>query len=65
LNVEFLSDDDGWAVGRGGVILRTEDAGANWIEQEAGTKVNLYGLHFAKKIGWAVGADGRLLRYEQ
>jgi photosystem II stability/assembly factor-like uncharacterized protein len=65
LNVEFVSDDNGWAVGRGGVILRTEDAGANWIEQETGTKLNLYGLHFAKKIGWAVGADGTLLRYER
>ncbi|HKO61083.1 MAG TPA: YCF48-related protein [Pyrinomonadaceae bacterium] len=65
LNVDFVSDDNGWAVGRGGTILRTEDAGSTWIEQETGTKLNLYGLHFAKKIGWAVGADGVLLRYEQ
>lgn len=65
LNVDFVSDNNGWAVGRGGTILRTEDAGVTWVEQETGTKLNLYGLHFAKKVGWAVGADGVLLRYDQ
>lgn len=65
LNVKFISDDNGWAIGRSGTILRTDDAGSTWIEQESGTKQNLYGLYFAKKIGWAVGGDGMLLRYEQ
>ena len=65
LNVQFLSDDNGWIVGRGGTILRTDDAGLTWIEQESGTKQNLYGLYFVKKLGWAVGGDGMLLRYEQ
>ena len=64
LNVQFVSDDNGWAVGRGGSILRTDDAGLTWIEQESGTKQNLYGLYFVKKVGWAVGGDGMLLRYE-
>lgn len=65
LNVQFVNDDDGWAVGRGGTILRTDDAGLTWLEQESGTKQNLYGLYFVKKIGWAVGGDGILLRYER
>ena len=65
LNVQFVSDDKGWAVGRSGTILRTDDAGLSWIEQESGTKQNLYGLYFVKRIGWAVGGDGLLLRYEQ
>lgn len=65
LNVKLVTDDSGWAVGRGGTILRTEDGGLSWIEQESGTKQNLYGLYFAKKVGWAVGGDGMLLRYEQ
>ena len=64
LNVKFVTDDSGWAVGRGGTILRSDDGGATWIEQESGTKQNLYGLYFAKKIGWAVGGDGMLLRLE-
>ena len=64
LNVKFVGDDAAFAVGRGGNILRTDDAGNTWLEQESGTKQNLYGLYFAKKIGWAVGGDGMLLRYE-
>jgi photosystem II stability/assembly factor-like uncharacterized protein len=65
LNVQFVSDDNGWAIGRSGTILRTDDAGLTWIAQESGTKQNLYGLYFVKKVGWAVGGDGMLLHYEQ
>ena len=65
LNVQFVDDNNGWAVGRSGTILRTDDAGVTWIEQESGTKQNLYGLYFVKKLGWAVGGDGTMLRYEE
>jgi len=63
LSVQFLSDDEGWVVGRGGVIMRTEDQGRTWLQQESTTKQNLYALNFNKKIGWAVGGDGTLLRF--
>lgn len=65
LSVEFVSDDEGWVVGRSGTILRTDDAGVSWIQQEATVKNNLYALHFNKKIGWAVGGNGMILRYER
>ncbi|HKP45263.1 MAG TPA: YCF48-related protein [Pyrinomonadaceae bacterium] len=65
LSVQLIDDDTGWAIGRSGTILRTDDGGATWIEQESGTKQNLYGLYFLKKMGWAVGGDGMLLRYQQ
>jgi len=65
LSVKFVDDNSGWAIGRNGTILRTDDAGLNWVEQESGTKQNLYGLYLVKKIGWAVGGDGMLLRYQQ
>ena len=65
LSVQFLSDDDGWAIGRGGTILRTEDKGLSWLQQESTTKQNLYSLSFNKKIGWVVGGEGVLLRYER
>ena len=65
LSVQFIDDDSGWAIGRNGTILRTEDAGLTWIEQESGSKQNLYGLYFVKKAGWAVGGDGMLLRSQQ
>lgn len=64
LNVQYVNDDDCWAVGRSGTILRTEDGGLTWIEQESGTKQNLYSLYLVKKIGWAVGGGGSLLRYQ-
>jgi photosystem II stability/assembly factor-like uncharacterized protein len=63
--VQFLNDDDGWAVGRGGTILRSGDAGRTWVQQGATTKQNLYSLHFNKKVGWAVGGGGTILRYER
>lgn len=65
LSVEFVNDDEGWAVGRAGTILRSDDAGASWIQQQSTVKNNLFALHFNKKIGWAVGDNGAILRYER
>ncbi|HEY8413537.1 MAG TPA: YCF48-related protein [Pyrinomonadaceae bacterium] len=65
LSVQFLSDDEGWAIGRGGTILRSGDQGRTWTQQSSTTKQNLYSLHFNKKIGWAVGGEGVILRYER
>lgn len=65
LSVMLVNDDEGWAIGRSGTVLRTDSGGAVWVEQDSGTKQNLYGLFFAKKTGWAVGGDGTLLRYKQ
>jgi photosystem II stability/assembly factor-like uncharacterized protein len=53
LSVQFLNDDEGWAIGRSGTILRSEDQGRTWIQQDSTTKQNLYALNFNKKIGWA------------
>jgi len=64
LNVQFVNDDKCWAVGRSGTILRSDDGGLTWIEQESGTKQNLYSLYLVKKIGWAVGGGGLLLKYQ-
>lgn len=65
LSVQFVNDDDGWAIGRGGTILRTSDQGRTWTSQESTTQQNLYSLHFNKKIGWTVGGEGIILRYER
>ena len=64
-SVQFVNDDEGWMVGRGGTIMRSDDGGRAWIQQENSTKQNLYALYFNKKIGWAVGGDGVVLRYER
>jgi len=65
LGVQFVSADDGWIVGRGGEILRSNNGGRTWIEQESGTKQNLYALFMTKKNGWAVGTNGLILQYER
>lgn len=65
LSVEFISEDESWAVGRSGVILRSGDGGRAWIEQESGTKQNLYALSMNKKTGWAVGSKGLILGYQR
>lgn len=65
LSVQFLGDDEGWAIGRAGTVLRSNDGGKSWIQQESTTKQNLYALYFNKKVGWAVGGDGIVLRYEK
>jgi photosystem II stability/assembly factor-like uncharacterized protein len=63
--VAFVSKDEGWIAGRGGVILRSGDGGQTWVQQETNTRQNLYALFFDKKTGWAVGGDGMVLRYER
>lgn len=65
LSVQFVNGEDGWVVGRSGTILRSEDGGLSWIKQENKTKQNIYALSFNKKVGWAVGGDGVVLRYER
>jgi photosystem II stability/assembly factor-like uncharacterized protein len=65
LSVQFAGKEQGWIVGRGGVILRTDDGGRTWLQQESGTKQNLYALFVGKKQNWAVGGDGMVLQYER
>ena len=65
LSIKFPNDDEGWAIGRGGTIIRTTDEGRTWVQQDSTTKQNLYSLNFNKKIGWAVGGAGIVLRYER
>ncbi len=53
----------GWAVGKGGVIISTQNLGTNWIAQNSGTNLNLYGIawdsryFFTKEWASAVGGD--------
>lgn len=65
LSTQFAGEDDVWIVGRDGVILRSGNGGRSWVEQESNTKQNLYALFMKNKVGWAVGNDGLMLRYER
>jgi photosystem II stability/assembly factor-like uncharacterized protein len=60
--VYMVDDATGWAVGTGGTILKTTDAGASWTAQPAGTSATLYGVHFVDaQRGWVVGSGGTIL----
>jgi photosystem II stability/assembly factor-like uncharacterized protein len=52
----------GWAVGSGGTVLSTTDAGATWSRQSSGTLVTLRGVWFTSvREGWAAGHGGTVL----
>lgn len=55
--------DTGWAAGRGGVLMRTEDRGATWSLISPGTKQTLNDLFFINPTqGWVVGWMGTILK---
>lgn len=61
--VYFLEDGrTGWAVGSGGAIVHTADAGEHWSSQPSGTAYNLNAVWFTSAAeGWAVGNLGTLV----
>jgi photosystem II stability/assembly factor-like uncharacterized protein len=63
LGVFFLHDGrSGWAVGSGGAIIHTVDAGSTWSTQVSGSAVNLNAVWFTgASEGWAVGNSGTVL----
>jgi photosystem II stability/assembly factor-like uncharacterized protein len=65
LNGVFVQPDGRrvWAVGNGGRIVRTTDAGEHWSTQVSNTAFNLNAVWFTSDLeGWAVGNNGTLLR---
>lgn len=60
--VNFINDKQGFIVGVGGTILRTEDKGKSWTKINTQTTEALYGLFTDKKISWAVGEKGLMLK---
>ncbi|MCL4178593.1 MAG: hypothetical protein KJ072_12730 [Verrucomicrobia bacterium] len=62
--VHFSTDTDGWTVGVGGVMLHTADAGSTWSLQDTTTTEWLLDVFFVSPDeGYAVGANGTILRY--
>ena len=59
----FLNDYNGWIVGEGGTILRTQDAGENWSKIYSGVTQTLNDVHFTtSNTGWIAGDGGKLLK---
>jgi photosystem II stability/assembly factor-like uncharacterized protein len=63
--VSFSDDKNIWIAGRGGTILRSNDKGITFTKQDTKVTTNLYGFYIDKKIGFAVGAKGTILKYKK
>jgi photosystem II stability/assembly factor-like uncharacterized protein len=58
-SVTFPTENDGWACGRWGTILHTDDGGKTWKQQVTGIVDQFNSISFADtKHGWAVGDAG-------
>lgn len=66
LDVGFRSQDEAWAAGGSGVLLKTIDGGKTWVRDKVADNLaaNLYTVKFVgEKQGFVLGNDGVLLRY--
>ena len=64
LDVDFINDNVGWAVGGGWTVLKTVDGGQNWIPQTVPTDIDPYfkGVCFVDSLeGWVAGLSGTVL----
>ena len=62
LGTFFVSAQHGWAVGAGGTVLKTEDAGATWQAVTRRTAALLTSIYFTDAHhGWIVGQNGTIL----
>jgi len=60
--VAFVDDKRGYAVGERGIILRTDDGGVSWKDQESGLTTNLFALSVASRDDALISGDqGRVL----
>lgn len=66
LDVGYRSQDEAWAAGGSGVLLKTTNGGKTWIRDKAADNIaaNLYSVKFInEKKGFVLGNDGVLLQY--
>ncbi|KAI8560698.1 hypothetical protein RHMOL_Rhmol04G0276900 [Rhododendron molle] len=66
LDVGYRSQDEAWAAGGSGILLRTNNGGKTWIRDKAADNIaaNLYSVKFINdQTGFVLGNDGVLLRY--
>ena len=61
--VQFIDPNNGWAVGTSGLVLKTTDGGANWMNLSLVTYDHLYAVYFHDaNTGWVGGNGGALLK---
>ncbi len=61
-SASFPTEQQGWACGRWGTILHTENGGQSWVHQASGVDYTLSDISFADpQNGWAVGEEGVII----
>lgn len=62
-DVSFPNQQEGWACGRKGTVLHTNDGGQSWHRQTTGTRLTLTAIDMVSgKTGWAVGDMGIIIQ---
>ena len=60
-DVYFIDNQNGWAVGTNGVILKTSDGGLVWSAQQSGVTAELRAVYFIdENNGYTVGGLGNI-----
>lgn len=61
--ITLITSDEITAAGFNGTILRTTNAGSNWIQQFSGTTSDLRGIYYPQSnLGFAVGYEGTIIK---
>ncbi len=61
--VHFPDNNNGYAVGTGGTILKTTNAGLTWTQLSSGTTTDLLSVHFENaNLGYVSGNNGIILK---
>ncbi|XP_027098009.1 photosystem II stability/assembly factor HCF136, chloroplastic isoform X1 [Coffea arabica] len=66
LDVGYRSQDEAWAAGGSGILLKTTNSGKTWVRDKTADNIaaNLYSVKFINdKQGFVLGNDGVLLKY--
>lgn len=66
LDVGYRSEEEAWAAGGSGILLKTTNRGKTWSRDKAADSIaaNLYSVKFINdKQGFVLGNDGVLLKY--
>lgn len=62
MDIYFINQNIGWAVGQYGDILKSTNGGETWNHQTSGTSLELNDVKFINEnCGWAVGMSGVIL----
>ncbi|MBI5403943.1 MAG: T9SS type A sorting domain-containing protein [Ignavibacteriae bacterium] len=58
----FVNNNTGWAVGGGGIILKSTNGAASWVSQNSSINSDLNAVYFINaQTGWACGYGGKIV----